>query len=313
MKISDVMGCTGSVILILLVSTWLPFIGPLFSLLTPLPFIFYASKLGPNQGLKTSLITLLIVGLIARLAGYFHIILFCLEFALVGLIISGIFRKEFSFGLTIFWGTVLMLFVGAVFLFMVGLSKGMGPAELILGYFQSNLEKTINFYDNMDLDQEKIAQLKQFSSFLKDLIAKVYPALLMVGTGFVIWINVVISKPLFRLWKVKYPDFGPMDRWQAPEFMVWGVIVAGFSLFFPITGIKFVAINVLIVLSVIYIFHGLSIVMFFFNKYNLPAWARFGLYVLIIIQYMFLIVLAFAGLFDQWIDFRKIHKKKQIE
>jgi hypothetical protein len=36
---------------------------------------------------------------------------------------------------------------------------------------------------------------------------------------------------------------------------------------------------------------------------------RIGIYFLIIIQQLFLAVLALAGLFDQWIDFRKIHRR----
>jgi len=304
------MGCAGSVVILLFISAWLPLVGPFFSLLIPLPFLFYLRKLGLNQGLIIGLITLFIVGLIARLAGYSHIILFCLEFSIVGLIISEIFKRELSFGLTVFWGTVLMLMVGLLFLFFIGLSKGMGPLELVLGYFQSNLNKTINFYSEMGLDQEKVIHLKQFGKIITDLIARIYPALLIVGTGFVIWINVVLSKPLFRLGRINYPDLGRADRWHAPDFLVWGVIGAGFSLFFPSTGIKFVAVNILIVLSVIYMFHGLAVVIFFFNKYNIPGWARFGIYAFILIQQMFLIVLAVGGLFDQWIDFRKIHKKE---
>ncbi|MFC1533583.1 DUF2232 domain-containing protein [Thermodesulfobacteriota bacterium] len=310
MTISNILGCAGSVIFVLLVSAVIPLIGPFFSLLTPLPFLYYTSKLGLNQGLKIGFITLFIVGLIARLSGYSHILVFCLEFSIIGLIISEIFRRELSFGLTIFWGTVLMLFIGAVFLFFIGLSKGMGPFELILVYFQANLDKYMGFYENMGLDQEKAILLRQFATKLKELVARVYPALLVVGTGFIIWINVVISKPIFRLGGIRYPDLGQMDRWQSPEFMVWGVIAAGFSLLFPITGIKFIALNALIVLLVIYVFHGLTIVMFFFNKHNIPSWARFGIYALIIIQQgFFMIILALGGLFDQWIDFRKIHKK----
>ncbi len=308
-KISNIMGCAGSVLLLLLVSAWIPFIGPFFSLLLPLPFLFYSSKFGLNQGLITALITLFIVGLVARITGYAQVIVFCLEFGIVGLIISEIYRRELSFGLTIFWGTVLMLLIGMVFLVVMGLIKGMGPIELILNYFLSNLNKTIDLYKDMGMEPEKVIQLKEFGRIIKNFISRLYPALFIVGTGFVIWINVVISRPIFRLGGIKYPDLGQTDRWQAPEFLVWGVIAAGFSLFLPVAGIKFVAINTLIVISVIYVFHGLSIIMFFFNKHNLPSWIRFGAYALIAIQQIFLIVLALAGLFDQWIDFRKIHKK----
>lgn len=69
------------------------------------------------------------------------------------------------------------------------------------------------------------------------------------------------------------------------------------------------AVNALIVILAIYLFHGLSIVVFFLNKFHVPSWIRLGIYFLIIIQQLFLIVLTFAGLFDQWIDFRKIHRR----
>jgi uncharacterized protein YybS (DUF2232 family) len=56
-------------------------------------------------------------------------------------------------------------------------------------------------------------------------------------------------------------------------------------------------------------FHGLSIVLFFFKKYNVPALTRYVIYLIIILQQLSMIILALMGLFDQWIDFRKIHAK----
>ena len=38
---------------------------------------------------------------------------------------------------------------------------------------------------------------------------------------------------------------------------------------------------------------------------------RMGIYFLIIIQQLFLAVVALAGLFDQWVDFRKIHRHSE--
>jgi len=313
MIFSDIIGCTGAVIFFLLVSVWVPFIGPLFILLIPLPFLYYLSKLGLGQGWKTGLISLLILSLIARLVGYPYLILFCILLGLGGLIISETFKREFKIGMTVFWGTVFMLFAGAVFLFFITLSTGTGAIQLIVGYFQTNVDRALGLYEEMGLDQQTMIQLRQFGALLNNLITQIYPALIIIGTGFVIWINVVISKPLFRLRGIKYPDLGRADMWYAPEFMIWGVIASGFALFFPVTVIKFIALNTLIILLVIYVFHGLAITMFFFNKYNIPFWARLGVYFLIMIQQIFMFVLALAGLFDQWIDFRKIHKKRLEE
>lgn len=309
MKLTDVMGCVGPVILLLFASAWIPYIGPFFSLLTPLPFLYYATKLGLHQGLKIAAIALLTVGLIANLAGHPQIILFCFEFSLIGIILSEIYRRKLTFGLTIFWGTCFTLIIGALFLSLIALSKKMGPMEMILEYLQGNLRETIGTYEQMGLEQEKVAQLQEYGKILTNIIATLYPALAMVGSGLVVWVIVVLSRPLFRLGKVQYPEFGPTDRWQSPELMVWGVIAGGFALFLPIGGIRFLAINALIVMSVIYVFHGLSIVLFFLNKYSVPFWIRFGVYLLIIFQQIFWFAMAMAGLFDQWIDFRKIHKR----
>ena len=264
MKLTDVMGCAGPVILLLFASAWIPFIGPFFIFLIPLPFLYYATKLGLREGVKVAGLTLLIVGLIAKLAGYPQIIIFCFEFGLVGLILSEIYRRKYTLGFTMFWGTCATLIIGAIFLTIIALSQNMGPMEMILGYFQENLGATIRAYEETGLEPEKVAQLQEYGKILTDILAMIYPALSIVGSGLVVYIAVVLSRPVFRLGNIKYPDFAPMDQWQSHDFMVWGVIAAGFALFLSIGGIRFVAINGLIVMAVIYLFHGLAIVLFFF-------------------------------------------------
>jgi uncharacterized protein YybS (DUF2232 family) len=140
-------------------------------------------------------------------------------------------------------------------------------------------------------------------------ISQIYPSLMIIGTGFALWLNVVIARPLFRMGNLAYPEFISMDRWQAPDHLVWGLIISGFALFLSSESIQFLAVNALIVILAIYLFHGLSIIVFFLNKYHVPSWIRLGIYVLIVVQQLFLAVLTFAGLFDQWIDFRKIHRR----
>ena len=85
----------------------------------------------------------------------------------------------------------------------------------------------------------------------------------------------------------------------------------GFSLFLPWPSLRSIALNAVMVFLVIYFFHGLSILVFYLNKYRVPSWIRIGVYALILFQQIFAIVLALAGLFDQWIDLRRIHPRKE--
>ncbi len=311
MKTANIIGFAGSVILVLSISVWMPVIGPFFSLIIPLPFIFYFYRLEMKEGLINGVIILFIVWLMGKVTGQTYMLLFCLEFGVVGLIISELFKRRLSIGATVFWGTAAMILMGAIFLFLSGEAEGRGPVEMILGYIKAGLDQAAGIYEQSGIEQEKIEQIRQALDLLGRLIARIFPSLIIVSTGLVVWLNLILSRHVFRFGKLDYPPLGDADKWRAPEFLVWGVIGSGFALFLPSTGIRFIAENLLVVLSVIYVFHGLSILMFFFNKYRVPGWARVGIYFLVFLQQVFLVMLAFVGLFDQWADFRKIHKKME--
>jgi len=112
MKMSDVLGCAGGVISLLLASILIPFVGPFFSLLTPLPFLYYSIRLGLIEGIKVAAIAVTAVGLIAYAAGYSQITLLALEFSIVGIGLAELFRRKLSLGNTIFLATLFMLLIG---------------------------------------------------------------------------------------------------------------------------------------------------------------------------------------------------------
>ena len=309
MKMTDVLGCVGGAASLLLASALIPFVGPFFSLLTPLPFLYYSTKLGFYEGIKLAAVVIGIIGLTAYFAGYSQITLLSLELSIVGIGLAVIFRRNLSLGHTIFFATLFMLLLGLGLLFIIGLSRNMGPIEMVLNYLGSHLNSAIKTYEDANVANQNALELKAYAKAFMATISQIYPSLMIIGTGFALWLNIVIAKPLFKMRNLVYPDFIPMDRWQAPDNLVWGLIAAGFALFLASGSIEFLAVNTLIVILAIYLFHGLSIIVFFLNKYKVPSWIRLGIYFLIIVQQLFLAVLTFAGLFDQWIDFRKIHRR----
>ena len=308
MKTTDVMGCVGGASFFLLTSTFIPFVGPLFTLLTPLPFLYYSTKLGLHDGVKLTALTVLFIALVAKLSGTPQLIHICIELGALGLILSVLFKRNLGIGQTILSATMFMVLLNLGYLFFVSLSKGIGPFEMLLGYLHGHLEASIRAYEEMGMSKENILEIETYG---KAIIDRVFPSLMVVGIGFSVWLNVVMAKPFFRRGNLRYPEFVPMDRWQTPEVMIWGVIGSGFALFFFSGVIKSFAANVLIVLMPIYLFQGVSIILFFLNKYRLPNWVKVGVYFLIIIQQLFLILLALAGLFDQWIDFRKLNRESE--
>jgi uncharacterized protein YybS (DUF2232 family) len=310
MKAHQVLGCVGTALALLLASVWIPVAGPFFSLLTPLPFLYYSAKLGVSQAVKFTCISILASGLIAAVMRQPQLIFLCLEFSVLGLILSEIFRKKLPIGTSILLGTCLLLIMGLLVLAVAGLRKNLGPLDMVHAYLDESLEQTARIYAQAGLDTGQTVEFQESLNALKEGLALVYPSLMVVGSAFVVWLNVILSRPLFRRKNLEVPDFGALDRWQSPELMVWGLIAAGFSLFLSFSPLRLVAVNALVIMLAVYFFHGLSILLFYLNKYRVPPWVRFGVYALILVQQILVIAVTLAGLFDQWLDLRRIHQKK---
>ncbi len=301
----DLLGCVGWAAVILFISVLIPVFGSFLSLLTPLPFLYYAAKVDLKEGVLLCAFSIMVVALAAGLVGLPQVIPTVIASGLVGIALSAFFRIRLGVGQTIFLSTAFLLLISLGHLWVLSLQKGSGLMEMVHQYLHTQLKASLEAYQKMGLNAESTVELETYG---KTIINTVFPSLAIVGMGFVIWLNVVMAKPLFKMGGLKYPEFIQMDKWQAPENMIWGVIFSGFALFLFSGIIQFIAINVMIVLMAIYLFHGLSIILFFLNKYQLPSWVRAGVFFLIIIQQFFWLFLGLAGLFDQWIDFRKLKR-----
>jgi len=304
MKTTDVLRCAGAAIAIFLVASWVPFFRPLISLLTSLLFLYFASKSGRLQGILIVAFSLLIISAIAGLLARTDIIFLFVESGLIGLVLAELFRHELSFGHTMLWGTIALLAFEVLVLYLFSPSGDASPLELFLETGRARIKAFFAIFEKT----ESAALNDQQAQIMIKIFEQIYPALLVMGTAFVIWINIVFSKIFFLRIGLKYPDFGALDQWFAPLSMVWITIAAGFASFFAAGSIKFLAINLIVIFAAIYTWQGLMIMMCFFNKYRISIWLVSGICLLIFFQGYLLLVLTLAGLFDQWIDFRKLRQ-----
>jgi hypothetical protein len=75
----------------------------------------------------------------------------------------------------------------------------------------------------------------------------------------------------------------------------------------PVSSFKIIGLNSLLVILVIYFFQGIAVVSYFFEKKRFPTFLRLIFYTLLAIQQLFLLCVIGIGLFDIWINFRKLN------
>ena len=129
------------------------------------------------------------------------------------------------------------------------------------------------------------------------------PAVLLVGVLFSALTNYLGARLVLR-----GGGFRPFATEAVPDHLVWGVVVGGILLASREHTAGMIGLNLLIVLGVFYAIQGLAVLRHLFQKARVPRplqGVSFGLFAL---QPLLLVAAACLGLFDLWMDFRKIRQ-----
>ncbi len=294
--------------LIFFISVFIPIVGFVGALFIPLPIIFYRLKLGRNTGAIVPIISSLIM---VVLIGEVSLdVLFFAGLFLIGFILGEVIELNLSIEKTILYACGSVLLSGLAALLIFSILSGEGIYTLVSNYVAKNLELTMVLYQNMGMSDESVRMIYSSLDAIQDALVKIIPALVSVSTLFVAWASILLAKPILIRRSLFYPDFGPLNLWQAPEYLVWGVIGCGLALFIPNASIKIIGLNGLLILMSVYFFQGIAIVSFFFQKKNLPRALRVVLYSLIGLQQLILLIVIGLGFFDTWMNIRKLATTK---
>lgn len=286
-----------------------PIFGFFCTIFIPLPTLYYRTKLGRKYGAVVPAATmLLLIGMLGRLS---IDIVFFFELLFIGFAMGELFALNLSVEKTVAYACAAVLVSGVFVLFFYSSFSASGIKTIASDYVQKNLELTIELYKGMGMSSESVRMFSESLDKIHFVIVRILPALVITSTLFIVWATLILSKPLMVARKLAYPDFGLLNVWKAPEYLVWAVIGCGLMLLIPNTSLKLLGTNGLLILMTIYFFQGIAIVSFFFNKKRFPRFLRIILYTLIALQQILLLIVIGLGFFDVWLNFRKLEPVKQ--
>jgi uncharacterized protein YybS (DUF2232 family) len=286
-------------------SVFMPVVGFFFTIFTPLPILFYRTKLGRRHGAVVPLIVLFIMAIV--LGGVTADMFFFSGLMLLGFAMSEMFEKKLPVEVTVLATCGTVLGAGLIGILLYSIANGVGVFTLVSNYVATNLALSLELYKGIGIPQETIDTISASLDQIQYILIRILPSLTVASTLFVAWTNLIAARPIMRRRGLVYPDFGQLNHWKAPDLLIWGVIGCGLTLLVPSTGIRLIGLNGLLVLLTIYFLQGIAIVSFFFEKKNVPRGIRVFVYVMIGFQQLFLLVVICIGLFDMWINFRKIN------
>ena len=293
--------------LIFLISVFIPIIGFVAALFIPLPILFYRLRLGRINGLVIPIISSLVM--VVFIGGISLDILFFAGLLLIGFILGELFELNLSIEKTTLYASGSVVLSGLIGLIISSMLTGEGVFGIVSNYVAKNLELTLVLYQSMGMSQENVQLISQSLDKIQHVLVTIIPALVSTSTLFVAWISILLAKPVLISRSLHYPDFGPLNLWMAPDYLVWVVIGCGLAVFLPIPVIKVIGLNGLLILMTVYFFQGIAIVSYYFNKKRFPKILRVFLYTLMALQQLILLAVIGLGFFDLWINFRRLGKE----
>lgn len=285
----------------------IPLTGAFVIVLMPLPVLFYYAKLGRFRGLAVFAVSLALVLLILGLI-HPNITSPLLMLVLVGgtgIVIGEVLKRQATVEKTLMIPVAVLLACCGSLLLLYGYQTAQRPLGLIEKYILVSILESIKLYEHMDISSEQLALIREQAGPIAALLARIFPAMCVVGAGLFVWLNLMSARYLFSRHGLHYPDFGDLTRWKPPDRLVWLLIGAGGALLLEPAVFKYSGLNLLILCLFVYLCAGLAVVGYFFKVKKVPLFIKILFYVLIIIQQYLLVFVTALGLFDLWADFRK--------
>lgn len=304
----DIAVGTAITVFIFAVTSYLPILGFFCALFIPLPTLFYRSKLGRNTGLAVPAAALFVMA--AVIGGLAVDLVFFLELLLLGFMLGEFLAMDLSVEKTILYTCASVLLAGLLGLVFYSNVSSTGISVLVSDYIAKNLELTMALYESMGVSEESLVQLSNSFEQIQYVLVRIVPAMVIGSTLFIAWINLLMAKGVLPAKGIFFPDFGALNHWKAPDALIWLLIGCGGLLLMPVNGLKMLGLNGLLILLVVYFLQGIAVVSFYFEKKRFPRALRLFLYSLIALQQFLLLLIIGLGLFDMWLNFRKLKTNK---
>ena len=300
----DIATGIGLTLLVFVVAVRVPVLGFFGVLFIPLPTLFYRVKLGRQPAMAVPGVGIGVM--FAVTGGMSADLFFFTTLLLLGFVLGELFERRLAIEQTVIRASGVVAVGGGVILLLAALAAGQNAAALVNGYVAQNLTAALELYRAMGMPEENVRYIADALDRITFVLVRLLPAMGLSTLLVVVWANLIMARALLTRRRLPAPDFGRLNRWQAPEPMVWVVIGAAVLLMTPPVGLKLIGVNLLMVMMTIYFFQGIAIVAYYFDRKGVPRPFRIFFYSLAAVQQLLLLLIIAMGFFDVWFNFRRL-------
>ncbi len=288
----------------LLAAMFYPPLGVLVGVLIPVPLIFIYVQLGRRPGV---ILLALVFGVMFTLMGPKQAVLFFTEYAVLAGVMAETIRFRLPFDKCILFSTLFSATLSIILLFFIFTDRESTLTEFFQQQIDGHFKQSMEALKGMGDKPEDLKAMQEFADRTSGVLAQSYPSFIIIGT----FITAVINYYAARfLWGRIYGSglFHParFSEWAVPDQTVWVFIGSGALCFLADGTLGVAGINLFLLVLVVYFFQGLAILIYFLESRNVPVFFWILIFFVIVFQPLLIGGAVGLGVFDTWMDIRKV-------
>ena len=286
--------------ILLLITTYVPFIGIITVWALPVPFVLFTLRKGLKPGLMLWTVSLLLAFLIGGIAT----VPTAFIFGSAGLVIGELYRRSASgFSVLIGAGLIYTLNMLLVFLVLV-LIVGENPMQLAADLTKEQLEFADSTLGSFGQSEEQLAAMME----MVDNLVYLAPVMI-VGVGIILAvITKLISYLVLKRLGHDVPSLPAFRNWQFPKAFLWYYLII---LILAMVGAEegttmyLIIWNLFPLLEIVIAVQGFAVIFYFFHVKKVAKVVPILIVVIAILVPPLLYVARIIGIIDLGFDLRK--------
>lgn len=223
--------------------------------------------------------------------------------ATVGLLMPELLVRGFCGSRMLFWTTAANITVLATVIVIYSRLSGIDLQQLISTEISGSLTQAISIYEKSGVKGDDLELLRQTMKSVADMMQRLYPALVTLLVMAMAGCNLALLKRT-AVMKNGLHNVGDFASFRNPDLLVWLLIAAGFALLIPSLLVTTPALNIMLIVAVLYFLQGMAVISTLIAKHSFAGMLRTGLYLMLVLQPYMAAIVAGIGLCDLWVDFR---------
>jgi uncharacterized protein YybS (DUF2232 family) len=256
---------------------------------------------------RIAIVLALAAAVVVVAAGPLQALGFALTLGLATVLMAILLRRQWSCEWIVFACTAAMWTAAGVGL-LVWAGSPLALARQLHDFVAAAMSHSAALYEKLGMSQ---AQSRELSDQVLEVTTRLSPALAAMVGALAILVNLGLVARWLGKERIGYELFTGLVTWRTPEWLVWLLLATGFGMFIPLPPAQLAATNGFVLIAAIYFCQGLAIMAYYLQMLAMPRMVRGTIYVIAMLQPVLAALVCLAGIFDLWIDFRRLKPPSQ--